>query len=72
MVDKRANLTKTILNTIEEAYGEKIRIYKDYIPRSVRAAEASATGKSIFSYDPKGAVAEAYAALTREVLADGA
>ena len=38
------------------------------IPRSVRAAETSAEGKSIFAHDPSGKVAEAYEALTQEVL----
>jgi len=68
MVDKRTNLTKKIIDIIEKAYGEKIRIFKDHIPHSVRAAETSATGKSIFTYDPDGKVAAAYDALTREVL----
>ena len=40
------------------------------IPRSVRAAEISAVGKSIFQHDPKGKVAEAYKSLTREVIAN--
>ena len=40
------------------------------IPRSVRAAEISAVGKSIFQHDPKGKVAEAYKSLAKEVLAD--
>ena len=40
------------------------------IPRSVRAAEISAEGKSIFQHDPKGKVAEAYRILTKEVLSD--
>ena len=35
---------------------------------SVRAAEISAEGKSIFAHDPKGKVAEAYKKLTKEVL----
>ena len=39
-------------------------------PRSVRAAETSAAGKSIFQHDPKGKVAEAYQSLAREVLVD--
>ena len=38
------------------------------IPRSVRAAEISAEGKSIFLHDPKGKVAEAYMNLTEEVM----
>jgi chromosome partitioning protein len=70
MVDKRTNFTKQIINVIEEAYGESIRIFKEHIPHSIRAAETSATGKSIFTHDPNGKIAAAYAALTREVLED--
>ena len=40
------------------------------VPHSVRAAEISAEGRSIFAHDPKGKVAAAYQSLTREVLAD--
>ena len=35
---------------------------------SVRAAEISAEGKSIFAHDPHGKVAQAYENLTKEVL----
>lgn len=45
-------------------------MFEQGIPRSVRAAEISAEGKSIFAHDPKGKVAAAYQSLTREVLAD--
>ena len=45
-------------------------MFDQTIPRSVRAAEISAVGKSIFQHDPKGKVAEAYKSLTKEVLAD--
>jgi chromosome partitioning protein len=68
MVDNRTNFTKEIINIIEKSYGETIRIFKDHIPHSVRAAETSATGKSIFTHDPNGKVAAAYDGLTREVL----
>jgi chromosome partitioning protein len=70
MVNKRANFTREIIKLIESSYGNKIRIFSEYIPRSVRAAESSAHGVSIFSVDPNGKGAAAYAALTREVLAD--
>ena len=70
MVDKRTNFTKEIISLIENAYGRNIRIFNDHVPHSIRAAEASALGKSIFSYDPNGKAATAYAALTREVLVD--
>lgn len=43
-------------------------MFEQGIPRSVWAAEISAEGKSIFAHDPKGKVAEAYRALTKEVL----
>jgi len=68
MVDKRTNFTKEIIDIIHTAYGNNIRIFKDHIPHSIRAAESSATGKSIFTHDPNGKVAAAYASLTGEVL----
>lgn len=70
MVDARTNYAKEIAGLIRETYGKKIRIYETEIPRSVRAAEISAEGKSIYLHDPKGKVAEAYRALTKEVLQD--
>ncbi|MCL2815105.1 MAG: ParA family protein [Oscillospiraceae bacterium] len=68
MVDKRPNFTREIIAMIEKAYGGEIRIFKEYIPHSIRAAETSATGKSIFTHNPNGKVAAAYASLAREVL----
>ncbi|MCL1806231.1 MAG: AAA family ATPase [Oscillospiraceae bacterium] len=68
MVDKRMNYTREIISLIESAYGSDIHIFRERIPRSVRAAETSAEGKSIFAYDPTGKVAAAYATLTEEVL----
>ena len=68
MVDKRANITKGIIDMIEQAYGDSLKIFKDSIPHSVRVVESSATGKSIFEHDPNGRVAMAYASLTKEVL----
>lgn len=52
MVDPRTNYAKDISNLIREAYGSKLKVYKTDIPRSVRAEEMSAVGKSIFSHDP--------------------
>jgi chromosome partitioning protein len=72
MVDKRAHFTREIISLVENAYGGKIRIFVEHIPHSVRAAESTAKGVSIFTHDPSGKVAAAYAALTREVLSDAA
>ena len=70
MTDSRTNYGQQISNLIRQAYGKHLKVFEQTIPRSVRAAETSAAGKSIFAYDPKGKVAEAYKSLAKEVLAD--
>lgn len=70
MVDGRTNYAKEISELIRDTYGKKIKVYDTEIPRSIRAAEISAEGKSIYRHDPKGKVAAAYRALTKEVLCD--
>ena len=65
MTDSRTNYGQQIDNLIRGAYGSKIKVFDQTIPRSVRAAEISAVGKSIFQHDPKGKVAEAYRSLTK-------
>ena len=68
MVDARTNDARQIARLIRETYGGKLKVYNTDIPRSVRAAETAAEGKSIYAYDPKGKVAEAYSKLTKEVI----
>lgn len=70
MTDSRTNYGREIDALIRQVYGSKIRMFEQPIPHSVRAAEISAGGRSIFAHDPKGKVAAAYQSLTREVLAD--
>ena len=68
MVDSRTNYAKDISALLRETYGTKLKVFDTDIPHSVRAAEISAEGKSIFAHDPKGKVAEGYRELTKEVL----
>ena len=68
MVDNRTNYAKEIGGLLRDTYGGKLNMFASEIPHSVRAAEISAEGKSIFAHDPKGKVAEAYRNLTKEVL----
>lgn len=68
MVDSRTNFNREISALLRETYGGKIRVFATDIPHSVRAAEISAEGKSIFAHDPHGKVAGAYRALTKEVM----
>ena len=47
---------------------EKIEIFDTVIPMSVKAAETSAEGVSIFSHCLNGKVAKAYETIAKEVL----
>lgn len=68
MVDWRTNYAKDIAALVQEAYGDCIGIFHSKIPTSVKAAETSAEGISIYQHDRKGKVAQAYQTLTEEVL----
>ena len=70
MVDARTNNAREIAGLIRETYGSRLKVFDVEIPRSVRAAEISAEGKSIFAHDPGGKVAAAYKELTKEVIRD--
>ncbi len=71
MVDRRTNFSKEIIELLHDNYGEYIHIFETAIPFSIRAAETSAEGVSIYKHDPKGRVAEAYKKLVEEVIDDG-
>lgn len=68
MVDNRTNYAKDIASQVYEAYSETIRVFESEIPLSVRAAETSAEGSSLYQYDPKGKAANAYTEFIKEVL----
>ena len=70
MVDNRTNYARDISNLLIENYGSRVRIFENNIPMSVRAAEISAEGVSIYEHEPNGKVASAYQSLTEEVLAN--
>lgn len=71
MVDRRTNYAKDISRIIRMNYAKHLTIYKTEIPLSIKAAETSAVGKSIYAYDKGGKVAGAYKELTKEVLHGG-
>ena len=57
MVDNRTNNAKAIISSLRSAVGENIHVFRSEIPFSVRAAECSLSGESIFSHDRNGKVA---------------
>ena len=59
MVDGRTNLARDISQLIRNTHGSHIKVFKTEIPLSIKAAETSAVGKSIYSYDKNGRVADA-------------
>ena len=63
----RTAYSRDIVDLLRLNYGDKLRLFDTIIPRSIRAAEISAEGKSIYLHDPCGKVSEAYIALTQEV-----
>lgn len=70
MVNTRTTYNKEIVSLLHETYGEQLRIFSQVIPYSVRASESSSQGESIFAYEPKGKIAQAYESLIQEVLQD--
>lgn len=68
MTESRTNFSKEISQLVRNAYGKAIRVYDTEIPRGIKAAEMSARGTSIFSFDPRSPVATAYEKFTKEVL----
>ncbi|MEY8233962.1 AAA family ATPase [Oscillospiraceae bacterium 50-16] len=65
MADMRTNYSREIIDLLRNTYGSKLRIFDSIIPLSIRAAETSAEGRSIYLHDPAGKVSAAYAALTQ-------
>ena len=70
LVDKRTNLSKEVRNTINENYGQFVKIYNTEISKAINTAKSTSTGKSIFEFDKNSPVALSYKELAKEVLDD--
>ena len=67
LVDDRTKLSKETKQVLQEIYGSIVKLYNTKIPLAVKVAESSKVGKSIFSYDKRSKVAEAYMQFAKEV-----
>ena len=67
MFDIRTNLSTDVVREVRKFFPSLV--YDTIIPRSVRLAEAPSYGQPISIYAPHSPAAAAYAALTREILA---
>lgn len=68
MVDKRTNYAKDVMEAVRQTYKDILPIYECVIPISIKAAESSAEGISIYTHANNCKVSEAYKELTKEVL----
>lgn len=68
IVDRNTNLTKNVIKSIHDNYGQNIKIFNTVIPKGTKVAEESLYGKSIFEYDKKSKQAIAYENLAKEVI----
>lgn len=67
MVDRRTNFAKSIAELVRNTYGNNLKVFETEIPLSIKAAETSAAGKSIYGYSKRCSVADAYTRLTNEL-----
>ena len=67
LYDARTNLAKQVERDIRRNFGDRLKVFDAVVPLAISAAEASAYGKSIFSYDAEGKAAAAYQTLAKEV-----
>jgi len=66
MYDSRLNLSKQVINEVQEYFGDKV--YQTYINRNVRLGEAPSHGKPIILYDPSSTGSNNYMNLVTEIL----
>lgn len=71
MVDNRTNYAKDVAGQVYEAYSSNVKVFETEIPMSVRVAETSSEGSSLYVYDPKGKAACAYQAVVNGILMAG-
>ena len=68
MHDGRTNLANQVVEEVEKFFKDKV--FKTFIPRNVRLAEAPSFGMNIFDYDSKSKGAKAYSDLAKEVIGE--
>ncbi len=68
MANMRTNYSKELVTLLHQNYDRKLHIFQEYIPLSIKAAEISAEGTSIYTHDKNGKVAKAYESFVQEVL----
>lgn len=71
MFEEHINLSKDILQMLDESYGKHLRIFETRIPKSVKVGEANYRSMSITDYMSNHKVSMAYHQLVKELIAVG-
>lgn len=66
MYDKRNRLAQQVSDEVRRLFGALV--FEAVIPRNVRLSESPSFGRPIIQYDPRSSGADAYLALTRELI----
>ena len=66
LADYRTNLTKEVINEVNEYFGEKV--YKTIIPRTIKLTEAPGFGQPIALYAENSTGAKKYSDVVKEIL----
>ncbi len=67
-VNDQTTSFRDVRGILKKAYDNQVRIFDNYIPRSVKAEEAPSYGQSIYKYDTSCRVSSAYSQFTKEFL----
>ena len=68
IAEMNTKVGRIALDTLQDNYGSKLKVYDTIIPKGTKAVESTMAGQSLFSYDKESKPAIAYEKLCKEVL----
>lgn len=71
MDNERTRVSKRVKAQLQQALGEKVRIFTNSIPRSIKVPEAVEYGMTICEYEPDNPAAKAYEKFVKELMENG-
>ena len=71
MDNERTKVSKRVKAQLQQALGEKVRIFTNSIPRSIKVPEAVEYGMTICEYEPDNPAAKAYEKFVKELMENG-
>ncbi len=71
MDNERTRVSKRVKAQLQQALGEKVRIFTNSVPRSIKVPEAVEYGMTICEYEPDNPAAKAYEKFVKELMGNG-